>query len=309
MFGQPVAQELASGSETKVLPTHYPGFIIMNLLSSHSNWETPQSLNTDLDFQQEQPPQLATQFLVDYSDNFDLLNPFLDPSYDTNFFYPESYSTITSTDHLLPNLSYLYDPPVLLSPNTFPPEVQDFDAYPHTKRQKLNEGHYYPDMTPTFCDGYASSTCSMPELQALAQFSTGRGSVENGKQKTERCVSAQGIAARERRRKITEKTQALGKLVPGGSNMNTAEMLQAAFKYVKYLQAQVGVLELMGSLQDCEEAVPTPELQILASATIQEKLYMEDQCLVPKALIRILADHQDTQPEPPGLAGPIKPEG
>ncbi|KAF8412766.1 hypothetical protein HHK36_000736 [Tetracentron sinense] len=49
-----------------------------------------------------------------------------------------------------------------------------------------------------------------------------------------------------RRRKITEKTQELGKLIPGGNKMNTAEMFQAAFKYVKYLQAQVGLLELMG---------------------------------------------------------------
>jgi hypothetical protein len=31
--------------------------------------------------------------------------------------------------------------------------------------------------------------------------------------------------------------------------MNTAEMFQAASKYVKFLQAQIGILELMGSTQ------------------------------------------------------------
>ena len=61
--------------------------------------------------------------------------------------------------------------------------------------------------------------------------------------------SAQSIAARERRRKIAEKTLELGKRVPGGNKMNTAEMFQAAFKYVKYLQAQITILESMGSIQ------------------------------------------------------------
>jgi hypothetical protein len=54
---------------------------------------------------------------------------------------------------------------------------------------------------------------------------------------------------RERRRKITEKTRELGKFIPGGHKMNTAEMFQAASKYVKFLQAQIGILELMGSTQ------------------------------------------------------------
>jgi dihydroxyacetone kinase len=62
-------------------------------------------------------------------------------------------------------------------------------------------------------------------------------------------LSAQSIAARERRRKITEKTQQLGKLIPGGNKMNTAEMFQAASKYVKFLQAQIGILELTGTPQ------------------------------------------------------------
>lgn len=64
------------------------------------------------------------------------------------------------------------------------------------------------------------------------------------------CLSTQSIAARQRRKRISDKTQELGRLIPGGNKMNTAEMLQAAFKYVKFLQAQVGILSFMNSTDD-----------------------------------------------------------
>ena len=56
---------------------------------------------------------------------------------------------------------------------------------------------------------------------------------------------------RERTRNITEKTQQLGKLIPGGPKMNVAEMLNASTKYVKFLQAQVGMLELVNTVEVC----------------------------------------------------------
>ncbi|KAG5022276.1 hypothetical protein JHK82_018194 [Glycine max] len=65
----------------------------------------------------------------------------------------------------------------------------------------------------------------------------------------ERIVSPQIIAMRERTRNITEKTQQLGKLIPGGPKMNMAEMLNASTKYVKFLQAQVGMLELVNTVE------------------------------------------------------------
>ncbi|PWA90579.1 Myc-type, basic helix-loop-helix (bHLH) domain-containing protein [Artemisia annua] len=58
----------------------------------------------------------------------------------------------------------------------------------------------------------------------------------------ERILGAKSFAVRVRRRNISEKTQELGKLIPGGQKMNTPEMFQAAFKYVKFLQTQIGVL-------------------------------------------------------------------
>lgn len=67
-----------------------------------------------------------------------------------------------------------------------------------------------------------------------------------------KCASAQSVAAKVRRKKISDKTQELGKLIPGGDRMNTAEMLMAAFKYVKFLQAQIGILAMM----DSQEVIP-----------------------------------------------------
>ncbi|GJV99435.1 RNA-directed DNA polymerase, eukaryota, nucleotide-binding alpha-beta plait domain protein [Tanacetum coccineum] len=55
----------------------------------------------------------------------------------------------------------------------------------------------------------------------------------------ERSLSAQTLAAKASRRKISEKTQELGKLIPDGQKMNTAEMFQAAFKYVSAGYPQV----------------------------------------------------------------------
>lgn len=60
-----------------------------------------------------------------------------------------------------------------------------------------------------------------------------------------KCTLEQSVAARVRRKKISEKTQELTKLIPGGTSMNTAEMLLASFKYIKFLQAQAGILAMM----------------------------------------------------------------
>lgn len=73
-------------------------------------------------------------------------------------------------------------------------------------------------------------------------------------------VSAQSIAARERRRRITEKTQELGKVVPGGTKMNTAEMLAAAFKYLNFLHSQLHILRFMSSLHQVLSPSPSSSI-------------------------------------------------
>ncbi|KAJ1377906.1 Myc-type, basic helix-loop-helix [Sesbania bispinosa] len=105
------------------------------------------------------------------------------------------------------------------------------------EEQELVHSALQDVMSSNFLDGFvpnnpcnsllkAEELCSEFKVPQLPQG--GSSDLQCEKKANERIISAQSIAARERRRKITEKTQELGKLVPGGPKMNTAEMLHAA---------------------------------------------------------------------------------
>ncbi|KAL2903062.1 Transcription factor bHLH53 [Bienertia sinuspersici] len=146
-----------------------------------------------------------------------------------------------------------------------------------------NEGGYYAGAN-YFNEGYGMNYYS--------------NNVEDNK--INKAVSTQSKAARERRRKITEKTQELGKLIPGGSKLNTAEMFQAAAKYVKFMQAQLGILQSINSLQQegVKEAKLNNNLQMLTSKLVQEKLYAKEKCLVPLDFLPMLEENCDSKTNP-----------
>ncbi|XP_065878930.1 uncharacterized protein [Euphorbia lathyris] len=191
--------------------------------------------------------------------------------------------------------------PYLSSPQhnliSFPP--QEFES----------ENRYSEDYNMS--DGYIGngnySDAFMPELNSTVPFPAavvlwGKNSNESENNHMMmkkqsgggRSLSAQSIAARERRRKITEKTQELGKLIPGGNKMSTAEMLGSAFNYVKFMQAQVQLLQLMQQIRSNKDESQSNELEnLVTSPKIQEKLYSEEKCLVPREFVRSIANHTE----------------
>ncbi|KAF3785839.1 Transcription factor [Nymphaea thermarum] len=73
-----------------------------------------------------------------------------------------------------------------------------------------------PDFSPVLPTPNINASYVDPNVQNLGADAT--------------ALSPQSIAARQRRKRISEKTQELGRLIPGGVKMNTAEMLAAAAK-------------------------------------------------------------------------------
>ncbi|KAF7834164.1 transcription factor HEC3-like [Senna tora] len=71
----------------------------------------------------------------------------------------------------------------------------------------------------------------------------------------------QSVAARHRRERISEKIRILQRLVPGGTKMDTASMLDEAIRYVKFLKRQIKLLQThsqQSQQQQSHSNVPIP---------------------------------------------------
>ncbi|XP_019152440.1 PREDICTED: transcription factor bHLH52-like [Ipomoea nil] len=236
------------------------------------------------------------------------------------FVLPES--AVSPFDPVFNSGEFIFSDNYVSPPPPPPPEYsipQEVEFQTHPKRQKLYHDHF-PEITQN-CFGVfipnppllqdlnppppppppppsSESVLPMfPELPAApipAYCGCAESEVAVKKNDNGNCsaktLSAQSIAARERRRRITEKTQELGKLIPGGQKMNTAEMFQAAYKYIKFMQTQLSVLQSCHhSSQETGETFMNEELEsLVGSSLIQEKLYSNDKCLVPEEFVHSL---------------------
>ncbi|KAI0499880.1 hypothetical protein KFK09_018088 [Dendrobium nobile] len=145
-------------------------------------------------------------------------------------------------------------------------------------------GFHMPECSPIHSVDFVFS--SPPPLPTPPVSWTARG------ERVPHSISPQSVAARGRRKKISAKTEELGRLIPGGEKMSTANMLVAAHKYVRFLQAEESVLQYMND-QKVSRGKGEELLQVLlASPKIQERLSSEGKCLVPKEMVdHLVAEH------------------
>ncbi|CAN1167193.1 Transcription factor bHLH52 [Linum perenne] len=201
--------------------------------------------------------------------------------FDSSFFFPEEDYHQLELISSFPNQEFA-DPIFEFDGLCFPPNFTDsvFQSIPQDFADSVFQSvpQDFPDSVFQFDESIPIPSPLPPFHPPTSGFNLGDDSVK--KQSSE--LSAQSIAARKRRRKISEKTQELGKLIPGGNKMNTADMFQAAGKYVKFLQAQLAVLQLA-------DEIPIGTEKVVTSAAVQRKLYEEEKCLVPTELLHSLA--------------------
>ncbi|KAG5140989.1 hypothetical protein JHK84_034757 [Glycine max] len=134
-------------------------------------------------------------------------------------------------------------------------------------------------------------------------------------------VIPQSSLARQRRQKLSEKTRYLQKLMPWDKKMDQATLLEEAYKYVKFLQAQSRVLHSMPShshshsqfgqngaaFGDLEKLNRSQALQVLVNSPVaQTMLYSQGFCvfsLEQLSLLRKLSQtRQQQQHMPPDPA-------
>ncbi|KAI5062441.1 hypothetical protein GOP47_0022980 [Adiantum capillus-veneris] len=108
-------------------------------------------------------------------------------------------------------------------------------------------------------------------------------------------VEPQSIAARHRRQRIKEKTEALGMIIPGATRLDTAGMFDLAIKYVHFLQAQMMCLENEVSFSSRQKMMSYEDESVsgfrralihrlLSSQDVQHFLSKEGLCLVTESL-------------------------